>query len=108
MIRLAQFIFLIVNNVVNILASDDSDSDADEEEIDIDEDELNQIKNSVRDALGPAALDSENNDNDCRDFTDAEMFERDEALAAAFRIHMRKPQRIVADQARSVGELKMK
>ncbi|CAH8470934.1 unnamed protein product [Schistosoma bovis] len=88
--------------------SDDSDSDADEEEIDIDEDELNQIKNSVRDALGPAALDSENNDNDCRDFTDAEMFERDEALAAAFRIHMRKPQRIVADQARSVGELKMK
>uniref|UniRef100_A0A095A2C0 Uncharacterized protein n=1 Tax=Schistosoma haematobium TaxID=6185 RepID=A0A095A2C0_SCHHA len=88
--------------------SDDSDSDAVEEEIDIDEDELNQIKNSVRDALGPAALDSENNDNDCRDFTDAEMFERDEALAAAFRIHMRKPQRIVADQARSVGELKMK
>ncbi|CAI2725068.1 unnamed protein product [Schistosoma spindalis] len=88
--------------------SDDSDSDAVEEEIDIDEDELNQIKSSVRDALGPAALDSENNDNDCRDFTDAEMFERDKALAAAFRIHMRKPQRIVADQARSVGELKMK
>ncbi|CAH8461522.1 unnamed protein product [Schistosoma rodhaini] len=88
--------------------SDDSDSDGVEEEIDIDEDELNQIKNSVRDALGPAALDSENNDNNCRDFTDAEMFERDEALAAAFRIHMRKPQRIVADQARSVGELKMK
>ncbi|CAH8470471.1 unnamed protein product [Schistosoma rodhaini] len=88
--------------------SDDSDSDGVEEEIDIDEDELNQIKNSVRDALGPAALDSENNDNNCRDFTDAEMFERDEALAAAFRIHMRKPQQIVADQARSVGELKMK
>ncbi|CAH8448274.1 unnamed protein product [Schistosoma turkestanicum] len=89
-------------------SSDESDSDTIEEDIDISEDELNQIKNSVRDALGPAALDSENDDNNCRDFTDAEMFQRDEALAAAFRIHMRKPQRIIADQARSVGELKMK
>ncbi|KAK4472607.1 hypothetical protein MN116_003844 [Schistosoma mekongi] len=89
-------------------SSDDSDSDATEDKIDIDEDELNQIKNSVRAALGPAALDGENIDSDCRDFTDAEMLERDEALSAAFRIHMRTPQRIFADQARSLGELKMK
>ncbi|CAH8486723.1 unnamed protein product [Heterobilharzia americana] len=92
-------------------SSDDSDSDALEEEIDIDENELNQIKNSVRAALGPAALDCEDNDsnnNDCKDFTDAEMFARNEALAAAFRVHMRTPQRIVADQARTLGQLKMR
>ncbi|KAH8852757.1 DNA polymerase phi subunit [Schistosoma japonicum] len=89
-------------------SSDDSDSDAVEDKVDIDEDELNQIKNSVRAALGPAALDGENIGSDYRDFTDAEMLERDEALAAAFRIHMRTPQRIFADQARSLGELKMK
>nr|CAH8833231.1 unnamed protein product [Trichobilharzia regenti] len=88
--------------------SDDSDSDPLDDEVDIDEDELKKIKESVRAALGPAAMDCEEAETEFKEFTDAEMFARNEALAAAFRVHMQTPQRIVAEQARTLGQLKMR
>ncbi|CAL8092361.1 unnamed protein product [Calicophoron daubneyi] len=93
--------------VPNTSGDDSDESDIAEE---VDEKELEKIREDVRKALGPAALDeTEFDSTSCRRFTDEEMFTRDDALAKAFRANRKNaPTREAAGQARSLCGLKMR
>ncbi|TGZ57086.1 hypothetical protein CRM22_010030 [Opisthorchis felineus] len=89
----------------------DPESDDDlEEQIDMDEAHLTSFRERIKTALGPAALGEDEVDSTSyREFTDAEMFAQDEALAAAFRANrLSTPKRTIAERARSLGQLKMR
>lgn len=90
--------------------SDDDNVDSNGEEEEIDEVQLNSVRDRVRQALGPAALDEEELDSTTyQEFTDEEMFARDAALAAAFRANLKTaPDRTAAERARSLGQMKMR
>ncbi|KAA3673914.1 uncharacterized protein DEA37_0005581 [Paragonimus westermani] len=88
----------------------ESDSESTMSDGETDEEQLSKLRESVQQALGPAALNPDELDSaSYREFTDAEMFAQDEALAAAFRANrLAAPKRTVAGRARAVGQMKMR
>ncbi|XP_025092410.1 myb-binding protein 1A-like [Pomacea canaliculata] len=67
-------------------SADDDDSDDDIEEGGVDE----ELRKSVKAALGPAAVNSDDDVEEEEDLSDSEMFQLDEQLAAAFK-SMKRP-----------------
>ncbi|KAF5397429.1 hypothetical protein PHET_09538 [Paragonimus heterotremus] len=89
-------------------SEDDSESTVSDDETD--EEQLSKLREDVQQALGPAALNPDELDpTSYREFTDAEMFAHDEALAAAFRANqLTAPKRTVAGRARALCQMKMR
>lgn len=61
--------------------SSEEEEDEDEESMDVDE----EFRQKIKTALGDAVVGSDEESDDLPDFTDEEMIQRDDALAAAFR-----------------------
>ncbi|VDP85047.1 unnamed protein product [Echinostoma caproni] len=95
-------------SVNEVEESDSSEEDSEEDEID--ETAVKSVRDSVRQALGPAALNDQDLDSiTFKEFNDKEMFARDDALIAAFRANRKTaPDRTAAEQARSLGQMKMR
>ncbi|KAF8564668.1 hypothetical protein P879_07744 [Paragonimus westermani] len=102
---------LVPANDIEVEANEsESDSESTVSDDEIDDEQLSKLRESVQRALGPAALNPDEVDStSCREFTDAEMFAQDEALAAAFRANqLATPKRTLAGRARAVGQMKMR
>ncbi|KAF6779542.1 hypothetical protein AHF37_01068 [Paragonimus kellicotti] len=88
----------------------ESDNESTVSDDETDEEQLSKLREGVQQALGPAALNPDELDSTSyREFTDAEMFAQDEALAAAFRANqLATPKRTVAGRARALCQMKMR